>query len=156
MKHLTHKLAFASTVIVLLAIPPVAPATIVRAVPIVINVCGHGGVRVFTLTEPTPRSLRISDSGTAVLSADDQRPRHDSSGRFRHRSGRELLRGDHGTLTLAWRGERSEDPHRRRLVGTWIVTGGTGAYVGFIGRGEFVSDGFRGSSRYRGVLITAV
>ncbi len=156
MKHLIHTLAFAATIEALAAVPPAAPATIVRAVPIVIDVCAHGGaVRVFTLTEPTPRPLRTSDAGTAVLSVDERRP-NSSRGRFLYLSGTELLRGEQGTLTLGWTGQRSEDPQRGRIVGTWILIRGTGAYAGFRGRGEFVSDSARGSSRYRGILITAV
>jgi hypothetical protein len=155
MNHLTHTLAFASTVAVLVAVPPAVSATIVHGAPIVINVCGHGSVRVFTLSEPTGRSAQISDYGTAVLSVGDRRA-HSESSRLRHFSGHELLRGEHGTITLALRGHRSEASPRRPVVGTWIVTGGTGAYAGFRGRGEFVADGVRGASRYRGIVITAV
>jgi hypothetical protein len=157
MKHLTHTLAFVSTVTILVAVPPVASATIVHAVPIVINVCGQDGVaRVFTLTERAGRFVQISDSGTAVLSVDDRTPPHSANGRFRRLSGHELLRGERGTLTLTWTGQWSEDPHGRRLLGTWTVTGGTGAYAGFRGLGEFVSNGVRGRHRYQGTLITAV
>ena len=157
MKHLRHALSLTATITALATVPPPAPATIVRAAPIVIDVCGHGGIgRAFTLSERSPRGLRISDDGTAVLSVGKRRPQHDSSGRVRRLAGTEILHGRHGTLTLALGGQPSQDRQRRRVVGTWIATGGTGAYAGFMGHGEFASDGLGGSGRYSGVLITAV
>jgi hypothetical protein len=138
------------------AIPTPASATLVKAVPLAIEIKGDGsGWRSFTLTYHPHAAAPVADRGSAhrVVAGHATRPAGDRPSRI-HLAGTELLEGARGTLTLHWSGiQRRSDGHLDDATGIWSIVSGTGVYTGCTGRGRFISD--RATTEYHGWLITA-
>jgi len=142
-------LAFVSAAATVSIFSQVAAATLVKAVPIVVEThADRSAPRVFTLRSLVAGSARTSDTGSAVVTL--------RSG-TRHLRGTLVLAGKRGTLSLRWTGERStRNGSCGRVAGTWLVADGTGTYTGRTGRGVFAADATFTATRFRGMLIVAL
>jgi hypothetical protein len=138
------------------AIPTPAPATLVKAVPLAIEIKGDGsGRRSFTLNYHSRAAGLVADRGSALrfVATHATSRLRDGTSRL-ELAGTELLEGALGTMTLHWSGiQRRSDGHWGDARGIWSIVSGTGVYAGRTGRGRFISC--RATTEYQGSLITA-
>jgi len=148
---------FAGVLGAMAAFPAAGTATLVKTMPIAIEIEQHGDVsRSFSLTYHPRASAPVSDHGSAVRAVDNQTVRVLSDGTSRrYLAGIELLESQRGTLTLRWSGtQRRSNGRWGKATGIWSIASGTGVYADRAGRGRFVSA--KATTGYRGWLITAV
>jgi hypothetical protein len=133
-------------------LPQVAHATLVKSTPVVVETTGRGESRGFTIAY-----VGVRDRGPAVLRISERTPGPRGTEQLRRISGTELLQGEQGALTLRWTGAQSQRHGSwGRIVGTWSIASGTGAYEALKGDGRFASDRALRVTRYDGLVVTAV
>jgi hypothetical protein len=138
-------------------LPPVARGTLVKGTPVVIETSGRAGFRAFSIAYASNSQAQVRDRGPAVLTITLQKAGLGRTKQLRRISATEVLRGEQGILTLSWSGAQSQRQGTwGRVVGTWSITSGRGAYAAVKGGGRFASDRTLRAAHYTGFLITAV
>jgi hypothetical protein len=125
-----------------------APAALLKAVRVSIETRGGpGAARAFTLTSLEGRGAR--DAGASLRTAAWSGPARQVL------SGRELLRGARGSLSVRFVGRRTSAGNAAVVMGRWVVSGASGYYAGLFGHGRFSADVRLTVTHYRGLLISA-
>jgi hypothetical protein len=154
---LLSAVTFAVVLGAMASFPAAGTATLVKALPVAIEIDHDGaGLRPFTFTYHPRAAAPVLDHGWAVRTVDNETAwvLGDGTSR-RHLAGTEVLESERGTLTLRWSGtQRRSRLWCDKTTGIWSIVSGTGVYANRTGRGRFISANT--TTEYRGWLITAV